>query len=98
MPDRHRNDRGNAEKIVIGCQHQQFMTNAQLRQQSIDCSNLNTLATAGIPQFGGMNMVVPVWNQQWQCCKVLDDLFVCFWFRETLQEFLQHQPGTENAA
>ena len=35
-----------------------------------------------------MNMVVSIWDQEWQGREVFDDLFVCFWFGEPLQEFL----------
>jgi len=43
-------------------------------------------------------MILSVWNQEWQRREMIDYLPVRLWFREALQEFLQHQSGAVDAA
>jgi hypothetical protein len=62
-----------------------------VRQQGIYGSCLHAFPTALISQLGRINVIFSVRDQQWQRRKMTDDLTVRTWYRESLQEFLQHQ-------
>ena len=62
--------RSGSDKVVVGRQQRQFVTNAELREQGVDGANLHTGATAAIAQFRGVNVILPVrgdivrWSQR----------------------------------
>jgi hypothetical protein len=70
------------------------MTNTELRNQGVDRAYLFSFSAACVAQIGCLNMVLPVGHQQGQCGEVLNDLLVCFWSRESLQQFLQDKSGS----
>lgn len=43
-----------------------------------------------------MNMFFPIWNQERQRSKPIQDRFPIFRAGESLQQFLQHQSGTQD--
>jgi hypothetical protein len=50
-------------KVLVGGEHRQLVTNAEFRQQSVDCSYLYTLSAARITLLGSLNMVVSIRNE-----------------------------------
>jgi hypothetical protein len=66
---------GHIEKVSVGCQHRQIVTDAKLRQQGIDRPDLYAASAAFITQLRGGNMVAPLGNQERQLSKSLYDSF-----------------------
>ncbi len=85
---------GDITKVSVGRQHRQVVAETELRQQRIDGADLTAAASAFISQFGRIDMVAPVGNQQWQSGKPVEDLCAVPWSGETLQKFLQNEPGS----
>ncbi|MDZ4327933.1 MAG: hypothetical protein U1A73_23355 [Pseudomonas sp.] len=83
-------------EVVVGAQQRQIVSNAKLSEQRVDCANLNTRSTAGIAKIGGCNMVVAIRLQQRKRREVLDDLVARLRPGESLQQFLQNQPGDDD--
>jgi hypothetical protein len=52
-------------EVAIGRQHREIVADAKLREQRIDCTDLNAGTAASVAQFGGIDVVVPVRNEQW---------------------------------
>ncbi len=52
-----------------------------------------------VAQFGGVDVVLPMWIEKRQRTKSFDDVFACARPRESLKQFLQNQPsGDEGVA
>ena len=69
---------------------------AQLGEQRVDRANLQARATASVAQFGSINVVLPVWRQEWQSGKSFYDILAGTGSGESLQQFLKDQPGGNN--
>jgi hypothetical protein len=87
---------GNVAKIMVGREHCQVMSEAKLRQQSVDCANLNSTAPTPIFQRGGVDVIVSSRRQQRQGGKALNYLGAVPWPRKSLQKFLKHKAGGQN--
>lgn len=72
------------------------MTNAKLREQGIDGTELDACATAGIPQFGGIDVIPAVGHQKRQCGEPVDDFLGGTRTNEALKQFLQDQATGDN--
>jgi hypothetical protein len=86
---------GDVFEVDVGGQNGQLMTDAQLRQQRVDCPRLNTTRAAQIAQFCGVNVIFPVRIEERERRKALDDLPPGFGSGETLQEFLEYEASAE---
>ena len=80
-------------KIGICGQHGQIMPDTQLRQKSIDRSDLHASASAAVPQLCCLYVIVPVGCDQRQCRKAFDDLRARFRSGKSLQQLLQDKAG-----
>ncbi len=83
-------------KILVRGQEDQVMTTAQLDEQRINRSNLYPVPTTGVPDPGGLDVIVPVRLQESKGGKPLDKLIARFRPSETLKQFLQHEPRDEH--
>jgi hypothetical protein len=83
-------------EVLVRRQHDQIMPDAELSQQRIDCSNLYAAASATVPQLGGLDVIVTIWNQQRNCGETLDNLATGLWASESLKQFLQDKPGRDD--
>ena len=72
------------------------MSNAKFRNQRINCSNLNSCATAYIPQCGCLNVIIAVRNQERYSGKPLENLGMRLRAGKTLQQFLQNKSRCED--
>ena len=81
---------------MIRGEHRKVVPYAKLRQQRIDCSDLDSASPTDVPQFSGFNMVGPVGNNQWYRCEAIDDLLVSFRACKSLKQFLNNEPGRED--
>jgi len=64
------------------------MSATQLDQQGIDGSNLHAATTAGVPEFGGFDVVFAVQLEEGQCRQALHQLGSGLWSGKPLQKCL----------
>jgi hypothetical protein len=83
-------------EITVGCEHRQIVTNAKLRKERIDRSNLYAGSTAFVAQFGGVNVILPVGHEEWKCRKSTQYLGSRFRALESLKQFLQNKTRRQN--
>ena len=91
-PHLQRAVRGGPDKVVIGRQQRQFVTNAELREQGVDGADLHTRATAAIAQFRGVDVILPVRSEERQGREPVDEVFARTRAGKPLQQFLQDEP------
>jgi hypothetical protein len=72
-------------KIPITGKHQQAVADAQLRQESIDRANLNTMTTARIAKRRGFDVIGSIRHEEGKCGEPIQNLLTRFWSREALQ-------------
>jgi hypothetical protein len=87
-PESNRHDSTGCAKVIVCRQQDQFVTNTELRQQSVDRSDLHTAASTLDAQIGRRDVVVAIRHDKGQGTKPGDDLLVSFGSRESLQQFL----------
>lgn len=83
-------------EIPVCRQKGEFVSNAKLCNQGIYCPDLHSCAPAAIAKTGGINVILSIRNQHWQCGKLLHQLLVRFWASKTLQQFLQNESGGDD--
>ena len=84
---------GDIPKVFVGRQHREVVPETELSQHCIDGADLNAAASAFVSQFGCVHVVAPIGNQQRQRGEPIEDLRAASRSGETLQEFLQNEPG-----
>jgi hypothetical protein len=94
-PKLQRGSSRDALEVIVGGKHRQVVAQAKLCQQRIDGADLNTGAPAVVSQLGRLDMILPVWDDQWQGGKPIKDLRACFGTRKSLQKLLQDESGCE---
>lgn len=72
------------------------MPNAQLSDESVDGSNLDTLAATGVSQSSGFDMVVQVGHDDGKQREGSDDFVLRFRTVEALKELLQDETGRDD--
>lgn len=87
---------GDVIKILVCRQHYQLVTQAELRQQRIDRANLKPGPPATVTQPGGIDVVLPIRDEERQRGEALENLLARLGSRKPLQQFLQHEPGGVN--
>ena len=83
-------------EILIGAQKHQVMPDAQLRNERIDCSDLNTRPATGVPHTCCSHMIRAIRLNQRQRGEPLDDLIACLGTHKALKKFLQYKAGRDN--
>lgn len=84
--------RGGAGKIMVGRQQRQFVTDAQLREQSVDRADLHAGATTAIAQFCGVNVIPSIGSKERQGGRPFNDVVTRARTSESLEQFLEDQP------
>ena len=79
------------QEVVVGREQGQVMTNAKLRQQRVDRAYLNAGPTTGVAQLRGVDVIMPIWADNWQRGKSLDDVLARARAGETLKQLLQNE-------
>jgi len=69
------------------------VTDAELGEQSVDGSKLQTCSAAGIPETRCLNVIAPIGCYQRQCRESSNDLVARAGSGESLQQFLEDQAG-----
>ena len=80
------------DKVVVGRQQRESVTDAQLREQGIDGTYLHTGTAAAISQFSSVDVILPVRGEERQGREPADDVVARTWAGKPLQQFLQDQP------
>src|SRR3954465_15662058 len=71
------------------------MTDAQAGQQRVDGSNLNPAAAAPVAEFGRLDVIVTVWDEQRQRRESIDNPGPGAGTGKALQQLLQPEPGRD---
>ena len=84
-------------EVLISAQQNQFVPDAKLRDERIDCADLHPSSTAQVSEAGGRNVVFAFWLDQCERREALDNLLACLGACEALKEFLQDEAsGNDN--
>ena len=83
-------------EISIHAEHCELVTQAQLNQQRVDGSNLNTLVAAPVANVGGTHMIITIWDYHRQGAKALEDCGFRSRSAEALEQLLQYEAGSED--
>ena len=63
------------KEVVVGGEHRQLMTNAELREHSVNRTYLQPGATTMVSQFRGIDVIPPVRRQKRQGREPVNDVF-----------------------
>lgn len=83
-------------EVVVGAEQDEVVSQAELDENGIDRSDLNTLPSASVANFGRLDVVFAIGLQERQSGEPLDQLSACLGTREPLQQFLEYQPRREH--
>jgi len=72
------------------------MPDAKLRNQRIDCSNLDSRSSTRVSQRRSLDVIISVRNQERHGGKPLENLSACLGPSETLQQLLENESGRED--
>lgn len=78
-------------EVFIGREQRQPVAEAQLRDQRVDSADLSPCTPAAVSQVCGVDMVLPVGNEQRQGRKPLDDALSRARAGESVEQFLQNE-------
>jgi hypothetical protein len=84
---------GDIAKISISRQHGKAVAQTELRQQRLDGADLNAAAPEFVSQFGCVDVVSPVSNQERQRREPIEDLHTVLRSGKALQKLLQNKAG-----
>ena len=73
-----------------------MMTNAELREHSVNRTYLQPGATTMVSQFRGIDVILPVRGQKRQGRKSINDVLARPRAGEALQQFLQDEPSCQD--
>ncbi len=65
---------GDELKVIVGRQHRQAVANAELRQESVDDSNLDAGTTTSVPQIRRADVILAIRHKQWHRGKSVQNL------------------------
>ncbi len=83
-------------EVLIGAEERQVVPDTKLSNQHIDCSNLDSHATARVAQRRSLDVIISVRNQERHSGKPLENLGTCLGPSETLQQLLKNESGRED--
>ena len=83
-------------EVVVRAEQDKIVFKTELDQHRVNCSNLDTMETTDVADFGGLNMVLSVWSEKAQRAEPIDQLTARFGSCKALEKFLQHQTCSED--
>lgn len=92
-PHAKRGYSGQMLKILVRTQHQEVMPDTELREESVDRSDLKAASAALIAKIGSGSMVFTSGHDQRQGSEPVENLRPRFRAAESLKKFLKNQPG-----
>src|SRR5206468_7262229 len=87
---------GNVFEIVVGREHDEVVSHAKLRQESINRSDLYPGSPTAISQIGGLNVIIAIRNEERYCRKPIQNLRPGLRTRKALQDLLEHEACCKN--
>src|ERR1700724_3587523 len=82
---------GDMAKVSVGRQHRQVVTDAKLRQQCVDRTDLNTISATTVSQFRCVGMVLPIGHQKRQRREAIEYPLARSRPGKALQKLLQNE-------
>ena len=79
------------DKIVVGGQQHQIVTNAELGNHGVNGAYLQPSPTTSIAQICSIDVILPVRGQERQGAKPVNDVLTCPRAGKSLQQFLQDE-------
>ena len=95
QPQRHESRR--MHEVVVGGEQGKFVFDAQPGNERVDGAELHALASARVAQPGGLDVGVARGIEERQHLQALDDACLVLGAAESLQQFLQHDAGDDDA-
>lgn len=95
-PQLERRNPGRSDEVMIGRQQGQLVADAELREQRVNRSDLQSAPPAGIAQLRCRDMIVPVRSEERERREALDDQPASLGSGKALEQFLQHQAGRDD--
>jgi hypothetical protein len=86
------------DKVTIGSQHRQAVTDTKLGQHRVDCSELHSGATTSISQLGSVDVILPIWHQQRKRGKPLNDRAASPWADKGATPWSSEPPNDRHMA
>lgn len=84
-------------EVLIGAEKSQNVPDTKLRNERIDCPDLNTRSTTRVSQRRSLDVIISVRNQERHGGKPLENLGACLGPSETLQQLLKNESSRENS-
>jgi hypothetical protein len=80
----------------VGREHCQIVTYAQLREESVNCSDLHAASATAISQFGRVDMIFAIWRYHWNGGESFEDLIAGLRASKPLEKFLKDEAGRQD--
>ena len=87
---------GNSTEIGVGRQHCQIVTYAQLREESVNCSDLHAASATAISQFGRVDVILAIRRYHWNGRKSFEDLIAGLRACKPLEKILKDEAGRQD--
>lgn len=88
---------GDLNEVLIRREHDQVVPDAKLRQQRCDGSDLDSSLTALVTKRRRCDVVLTIRYHEGKRGKALYDLLMGLWACQSLQKFLKHKSGRDDA-
>lgn len=88
---------GDVLEVLISAEERQAVAHTEFRYERINCTDLDSGASARVAQRCSLDVVVPVRNQKRHSGKALENLCTCLRSGEALQQLLENESGSENS-
>ena len=87
---------GSRTEIIVRAEKDKVVFEAELYQQGVNGSNLETVTPTSVADFGCFYMVVPIRLQEAKRAEPIDQLAMRFGARKPLKKFLQHKARSKD--
>ena len=82
---------GSSVKVIVRAEQDKIVLKRELDEHGVDSSDLDTMTAASVADFGGFDMVLPIWLKKAECRESLDQLTTHLRPCKALEKFLQHK-------
>ena len=83
-------------EVAVGCQQAKSVAEAQLGQQGVDRSDLDAASAAVVAERGGLDVILDLRRENGEQRELLHDPPRGGRPLETLEQFLEHDPGRDD--
>ena len=89
-------DSGDVLEVMVGTQHDELVSNAELCEERVDRADLQAAAATVVAKVGRSCVILALRHDQRQRSESIDDLLSRFRAAESLQDLLENQAGRED--